>query len=275
LLARIRVEKFLDLRNTSVVKTTTFSQIGESTHERTREVIVRTVLEFGPSTATALANRLAITPAGVRRHLEALVEEGIFFSRDEYQSPHAGPMRGRPAKVFAVTEVGREKFAHAYDDLAISALKFMESEKGPSAISKFAKVRAEELKNKILIGRKEKKITADELANSLKELGFAASAHHHEHGAEICQRHCPVANVASAFPQICEAETEMFSELLGSHVQRLATIAHGEGVCTTYIPDLVGGKGRVPIRKNASASNSTARPNIQPNVHPNKKEKSK
>ncbi|MFC7467508.1 hypothetical protein ACFQVA_07740 [Actinomadura keratinilytica] len=42
--------------------------------------------------------------------------------------------------------------------------------------------------------------------------------------------------MAEQFPQLCEAETEVFSQLLGTHVQRLATIAHGDGVCTTFIP---------------------------------------
>jgi len=42
--------------------------------------------------------------------------------------------------------------------------------------------------------------------------------------------------VAAEFPQLCEAETEAFAELLGTHVQRLATIAHGDHVCTTHIP---------------------------------------
>ena len=44
--------------------------------------------------------------------------------------------------------------------------------------------------------------------------------------------------MAAEFPQLCEAETEAFSKILGTHVQRLATIAHGDGVCTTYIPNL-------------------------------------
>jgi hypothetical protein len=30
----------------------------------------------------------------------------------------------------------------------------------------------------------------------------------------------------------------MFSSLLGTHVQRLATIAHGDGVCTTFVPKI-------------------------------------
>jgi len=55
------------------------------------------------------------------------------------------------------------------------------------------------------------------------------------HGEEICQHHCPIAHVASEFPQLCEAETAAFSAILGTHVQRLATIAHGDGVCTTFV----------------------------------------
>ena len=42
--------------------------------------------------------------------------------------------------------------------------------------------------------------------------------------------------MAHEFPQLCEAETAAISRVLGRHVQRLATIAHGDGVCTTCIP---------------------------------------
>ena len=40
---------------------------------------------------------------------------------------------------------------------------------------------------------------------------------------------------------MCEAETEAFGRLLGTPVQRLATIAHGDGICTTHVtaPSLV------------------------------------
>jgi hypothetical protein len=54
-----------------------------------------------------------------------------------------------------------------------------------------------------------------------------------------------VAHVAAEFPQLCEAETEAFSRLLGRPVQRLATIAHGDGICTTHVTgrSLVGEPG--------------------------------
>ena len=43
-------------------------------------------------------------------------------------------------------------------------------------------------------------------------------------------------HVAERFPQLCEAETEVFARLLGVHVQRLATLAGGAHVCTTHVP---------------------------------------
>ena len=75
------------------------------------------------------------------------------------------------------------------------------------------------------------------LAEALSEDGYAASVRSAPVGDQLCQHHCPVAHVAAEFPQLCEAETEVFARLLGRHVQRLATIAHGDGVCTTNIPD--------------------------------------
>ena len=81
------------------------------------------------------------------------------------------------------------------------------------------------------------------LARALTVDGYAAtakSAPGPHSGEQLCQHHCPVAHVAEQFPQLCEAETEVFSRLLGKHVQRLATIAHGDGVCTTHIPRTTG-----------------------------------
>ena len=37
------------------------------------------------------------------------------------------------------------------------------------------------------------------------------------------------------YPQLCEAETEAFGRLLGTPVQRLATISRGDGICTTHV----------------------------------------
>ena len=74
------------------------------------------------------------------------------------------------------------------------------------------------------------------LAGALTAEGYAAGASTIATGGQLCPHHCPVAHVAAEFPQLCDAETAVISRLIGTHVQRLATIAHGDGVCTTHIP---------------------------------------
>jgi predicted ArsR family transcriptional regulator len=211
----------------------------ESSGDSTRTQVARAILEGGPATAADLAQRLAMTPAGIRRHLDALIEEGVLSARDPYQIADAQRGRGRPSKVFVMTDVGREKFEHSYDDLAVAALKFMSSQSGEALVEKFARSRAEDFSKRIkplITERQSMGEKSAALAEFLTTEGYAASMHPRALGEELCQNHCPIAHVASQFPELCDAETEFISELLGTHVQRLATIAHGDGVCTTYIP---------------------------------------
>ena len=142
--------------------------------------------------------------------------------------------RGRPSKVFVMSDLGRETFEHSYDDLAVSALKFMGNRFGSDSINAFAQSRADEIERKF--NSTGQSATSRSLAKFLTSEGYAASVSDKAVGDELCQHHCPIAHVAAEFPQICEAETQVLSRLLGTHVQRLATIAHGDGVCTTFIP---------------------------------------
>jgi predicted ArsR family transcriptional regulator len=202
----------------------------------TRERVARSILEHGPSTAAELAERLDLTPAAVRRHLDHLVDEGAVEAREPRVYGHRG--RGRPAKVFVVTDAGRDAFDQAYDDLAVNALRFLADTAGPDAVADFARRRFTELEDRYrpLLADVAEDDRPRVLAEALTREGYAASVESGPAGQQMCQHHCPVAHVAAEFPQLCEAETEAFARLLGSHVQRLATIAHGDGVCTTYVP---------------------------------------
>lgn len=207
----------------------------------TRQRVARSILVNGPSTAAALADRLDLTPAAVRRHLDHLLVEGAVEARDPRPAGHRG--RGRPAKVFALTERGRDLFEAQYDDLATEALRFLDETVGPDAVKAFAERRAAFIEEKFaeFAAAHPEKSPAEVLAQVFSDEGYAASVRELPvlTGAEVeqlCQQHCPVSHVAHEFPQLCEAETEAIGRVLGTHVQRLATIAHGDGVCTTSIP---------------------------------------
>jgi len=200
----------------------------------TRDAVARSVLENGPSTAVVLGERLGLTPAGIRRHLDLLIADGILEAREPHMALSRG--RGRPSKVFVMTDSGREQFEHSYDDLAVAALKFMSAQSGEHLVQAFAQSRADDIERKANIALAKRSHKSEALATFLTEQGYAASIEVRANGEELCQHHCPIAHVAAEFPQLCEAETAALSRILGSHVQRLATIAHGDGVCTTFIP---------------------------------------
>jgi predicted ArsR family transcriptional regulator len=204
----------------------------------TRERVARSILELGPSTAAVLATRLALTPAAVRRHLDHLTDEGVVEPREPRVYGARG--RGRPAKVFALTEAGRDRFDQQYDDLAVQALRFLSETGGDEAVLAFARRRIETLESRYdeILAARPGVEPAIALAEALTQSGYAASVRESPVGQQLCQQHCPVSHVAHEFPQLCEAETEFFSKVLGRHVQRLATIAHGDGVCTTCIPEV-------------------------------------
>jgi predicted ArsR family transcriptional regulator len=203
--------------------------VGAVVGARTRERVEQLLLDEGPATAAALAERLHMTNAGVRRHLDAMVDAGVLVARDAPDAPWRARGRGRPAKIYALSESGHARAPHAYDELAADAIRFLADHGG---IEEFAKSRAAGLEHRYagVEGTRE-------LADALSKDGYAATVHAGPNGTQICQHHCPVASVAAQFPQMCEAETAAIGQLLGTHVQRLATIAHGDGVCTTHVPD--------------------------------------
>jgi predicted ArsR family transcriptional regulator len=217
---------------------------GTSVDRGTRGQVARLILELGPATAAILSGRLGLTPAAIRRHLENLIADGMIEMRTARSYGNRG--RGRPAKVFVITDAGRSAFEHTYDDLATSALRFIEQTAGAEAVAEFARQQVSELERRYAAilaeagveGHGGLSARVQALAEALSADGYAAAASPvpaPANGEQICQHHCPVAHVAAEFPQLCEAETEAFSRLLQAPVRRLATIAHGDGICTTHV----------------------------------------
>ncbi|WP_307787513.1 transcriptional regulator [Mycolicibacterium sp. S2-37] len=206
----------------------------------TRGAIVQLLLE-GPITASAIAERLGISAAGIRRHLDALIDAGDAQASAAAAWQHTG--RGRPAKRYRLTAAGRAKLGHAYDDLAAAAMRQLRELGGDEAVRTFARRRIDT----ILAGvnpapdavERDVEATAGRVAAALTDAGYATTTTAMSGpvgGVQICQHHCPVSHVAEEFPELCEAEREAFAEILGTHVQRLATIVNGDCACTTHVP---------------------------------------
>ncbi len=204
---------------------------------RPRNGVIQRLLADGPSTAARLASALGVSGTAVRRHLDALVASGAVTSREQAALVRRG--RGRPARVYLLTESGRSRFPHAYDDLAEDALAFLAEQVGPDAVADFARRRAERIVEEARPDLEAAPTVAGRvrvLANALTRSGYAASVKQVGSGEQLCQHHCPVAHVATKYPQLCEQELAVFTDALGTYTQRLATIARGDSFCTTFVP---------------------------------------
>ncbi|KCK03849.1 transcriptional regulator [Mycobacterium tuberculosis TB_RSA131] len=161
----------------------------------TRRAIVRLLLESGSITAGEIGDRLGLSAAGVRRHLDALIEAG------DAEASAAAPADGP-------------------DDAALEA-------------------------------------AAERIATALSKAGYVATTTRVGgpiHGVQICQHHCPVSHVAEEFPELCETEQQAMAEVLGTHVQRLATIVNGDCACTTHVPLSPAPSPRPPATSTEGAS---------------------
>ena len=220
----------------TLVKSLAAAPVPVDVDARTRDRVVRILLDAGPTTATTLGEQLGLTPAAIRRHLDTLLSTGVVVARE---APVRGARgRGRPAKLFALTEAAHEQFGHAYDDIATAALRYLAASVGEEAVTAFAEARAAEIERRYrpVVDGLAPHDRTEALAAALRTDGYAASVSPLGLGEQLCQHHCPVSHVAAEFPQLCVAETQAFGRLLDIHVQRLATIAHGDRICTTHVP---------------------------------------
>ncbi|XWO27578.1 transcriptional regulator [Rhodococcus sp. BGS-1C] len=212
---------------------------GSNAHDgQTRGAVVALLLEEGPITASDIGTRLGLSAAGVRRHLDALIDNGEARIAPSAALRRRG--RGRPAKHFQLTAIGRSRLGHTYDDLAGAAMRQLRIIGGDAAIETFARERVDAIVADVEPAGGDRPAdveqTAERIADAFTAAGFAASTRVVGNGVQICQHHCPVSHVASEFPELCDAERKAFSDLLGTHVQRLATIANGDCACTTHVP---------------------------------------
>lgn len=225
----------------------------------TRDRILRLIIEKGPVTSAELAKELVLTAAAVRRHLAQLEIDGQIT---EYEGVASKPARrGRPSRRYVATGEGQATSGDSYGDVATQALDFLYDSLGDDGIWKFAQQRIHGLearyRDAIASSGDDLEARAHALARVLTQDGYAASIRKGPGGytLQLCQGHCPIQEVATAYPAMCEAETQAFHRLLGVHVQRLATLAGGEHVCTLTIPLVSRTRETTPTWKDSHDTN--------------------
>lgn len=200
----------------------------------TRRAVLDLLKRRGPTEATQLAAALGVTHAGVRRHLDALVSDGLVTS-----SPERRPV-GRPVALYRLTPEGDETFPRAYPALTDSLLEAVCEELGDDGVDRVFARRAEQLAERVrpqLVGRDLAGAVAA-LAAAQDEAGYLAESSLLDDGTALLVEHnCAIARIAGRWPQACSAELATFASALGDGVtiERVHHMASGDHTCTYLV----------------------------------------
>jgi predicted ArsR family transcriptional regulator len=215
-----------------------------------REILIR-LRHDGPSSPEQLANALGLSRTGVLQQLHAL-EAGGLVTREAVR--HGV---GRPRHVYDVTEAAQDLFPTNYDGLASGLLAAIRSIGGEALVDDVFEERrrlthdrmrqrmAERLAPDASLGER-----ARELAVIQDEQGYLAEAVVGPDGViRLVERNCAIHRVSSEHAAACQAELDLFRELLGADVQRETHIAAGDRCCSYRIDGATDGNGHVPAGK--------------------------
>lgn len=181
-------------------------------------------------TVAELSDQLEISQVAVRRHLTRLIDEGWVTGRTD--AP-AGP--GRPVTRYVLTADGHELLPQGYAALTSELLAYIEETAGRDGLADYLDWRARRRVRRLASAVDADNLDARlaQLAEALTDIGSSATVEATDDGFVLRQHHCTVMDVAREHPELCRAEAEEFSRVIGNDVtiSRGASRARGDQSC--------------------------------------------
>ena len=203
-----------------------------------RAILIR-LRQDGPSSPDELARRIGASRTGILQQLRAL--EDARLVRHEPQRHGVG----RPRHVYDVTPDAQELFPTNYEGLAAGLLDAIGAVGGGDLIEQVFAARRRQIGARI---RREldERVGHDapledrvrELALIQDDLGYLCEAGSLADGSFRLREHnCAILGVARGTTAACEAELDLFRDVLGANVVRESHIASGDRCCSYRIED--------------------------------------
>jgi predicted ArsR family transcriptional regulator len=203
-----------------------------------RELLLRLRLD-GPSSPDQLAERLGASRTGVLQQLRAL-EAANLVTR---QTVRHGV--GRPRHLYDVTADAQDLFPSNYDALAAGLLAAIEAVGGEDLLDQVFAARRRQLGQRVRERMADRIGPAAPLADRVRELAVIQADHGYlaetvlgaDGTIRLREHNCAIYHIAEGSPAACQAELELFSEVLGADVVREQHIASGDRCCSYRIEE--------------------------------------
>lgn len=189
----------------------------------------------GPQTTGAVAEKLAITRVGVRKHLLNLKLELLVEFTDEREAV------GRPKRYWSLTEHGHARFPDAHSDLTLELLRSVQSVFGEDGLERLITERERDTLANYEAALEDCRDLDDrvcKLAKLREREGYMAEWHRNTDGSYLLiENHCPICAAARECQGLCRSELAIFRSVLGDGVtvERLDHILAGARRCSYRI----------------------------------------
>jgi DeoR family transcriptional regulator, suf operon transcriptional repressor len=200
----------------------------------TKQDILTALLKQGQLTAHGLAEQLALTPQGIRRHLKDLETEGLIV-----QVTMAAAGMGRPNHVYGLSAAGRRQFPDRYDSFSIDLLETLARTVGKEQMTSILRQqwqqKAAEYHNQV--GQGDLPDRVQKLVGLRQSEGYMAECHlvepeNPQAGFVLTEYNCAISQIAASYPSVCGNELEMFAIALPDcQVERTHWLVGGEHRC--------------------------------------------
>lgn len=183
---------------------------------KTRTAILDLLKREGEQSAGDLAEPLGLTPMAARLQLYELEAQGLVAARSEARG------RGRPTKLWALTDAAARVFPDAHQGLAVEMIQSVEELFGAKGLAKLIEAHGDKQRDDYSAKLKSAK-TAGERIKRLAKLradeGYMAEAKRDGKDWILIENHCPICSAAKACSGLCKNELQVFQDVLGADVQ--------------------------------------------------------
>lgn len=181
----------------------------------TRNAILDRLKREGEQSASALGAALGVTPMAARLHLYELENDGLVAARSEPKG------RGRPTKLWGLTEAAARIFPDAHQGLAVEMIQSIEQIFGAKGLAKIIDQHGAVQRaayGKALDSAKNVGDRVDRLAELRTQEGYMADVKRDGKDWILIENHCPICSAAKACTGICANEMRVFADVLGTDV---------------------------------------------------------
>ena len=198
----------------------------------TKKRILLILKRAGETSLGDLASALGISKMATLRHLTILETKELV----ERSTKSSG--RGRPRAFFRLTDRSANLFPHAYAQMTVAALDFIDERLGSDAVVELLEARARQVydRHHAKFDGKDLRDKVALLAQIRDEEGYMAELGTTRRGTvEMLEHNCPIVAIAGTYGEACSVERALFENLLHAEVDTTHRVVAGAPVCRFLI----------------------------------------